>query len=173
MQKAHSVETATVRRTSPSHWTQLIRLFTWGLRQSSVSKTLRWTKIGRWLTSRMAIMLLILHHLERLRLIRFVMITWVCTWRLRPFLHYSRVCWSLGLPYGRFPCRVSRKRLDAFLFLILYYIVLWEGTRRSVVGWGTKLQAWRSRVQFPMRLLDFSVHLILPAALWPSDRLSL
>jgi hypothetical protein len=39
--------------------------------------------------------------------------------------------------------------------------------RGSVVGWGTILQAGRSRVQFPMRLLDFSIHLILPAAHGP------
>jgi hypothetical protein len=31
----------------------------------------------------------------------------------------------------------------------------------SVVGWGTILQAGRSRVRFPMRSLDFSIDLIL------------
>jgi hypothetical protein len=30
-----------------------------------------------------------------------------------------------------------------------------KGTRGSVVGWGTILQAGRSRFRFPMRLLDF------------------
>jgi hypothetical protein len=34
----------------------------------------------------------------------------------------------------------------------------------SVVDWGTMLQARRSQIGFPMKPLDFSVDLILPAA---------
>jgi hypothetical protein len=43
----------------------------------------------------------------------------------------------------------------------------------SVVGWGTMLQAGRSRVQISMRSLDFSIDLIPPVALWPWSRFSL
>jgi hypothetical protein len=37
----------------------------------------------------------------------------------------------------------------------------------SVVGWGTMLQAGRSRVWFQMRSFNFSIDLILPATLGP------
>jgi hypothetical protein len=39
------------------------------------------------------------------------------------------------------------------------------GVRGSVVGWGTMLQAGKSRVRVPMKSLNFSMDLILPAAL--------
>jgi hypothetical protein len=34
-------------------------------------------------------------------------------------------------------------------------------------GWGTALQAGRSRVRFPMVSLEFFIDIILPTALWP------
>jgi hypothetical protein len=48
-----------------------------------------------------------------------------------------------------------------------------EGARGSVVGWGTMLKAGRSRFRVSMRSLDFSIDLILPVVLWPWRRLSL
>ena len=45
--------------------------------------------------------------------------------------------------------------------------------RCGAVGWGTALQAKRSRVQFPMVSLEFFIDIILPAALWPWSWLSL
>ena len=47
------------------------------------------------------------------------------------------------------------------------------GARGDAVGWGTALQAGRSRVRFPMVSLEIFIYIILPAALWPWDRLSL
>jgi hypothetical protein len=45
--------------------------------------------------------------------------------------------------------------------------------RPTAFGRGTTLQTGISRFRFPMRSLDFSIDLILPAALWHWGRLSL
>jgi hypothetical protein len=50
---------------------------------------------------------------------------------------------------------------------------LQQGAHGSVVGWDIMLQAGRSRVPLAMRSLNFSIYLILPAALWPWSQLSL
>jgi hypothetical protein len=47
------------------------------------------------------------------------------------------------------------------------------GARDSVVGYGIMLQGGGSQVRFPKRSLDFSIDLILPAALSPWGGLSL
>jgi hypothetical protein len=64
------------------------------------------------------------------------------------------------------------------LFTVLYVTLLYRyvqyiqtytyiRARGSVGGWGTMLQVGSSKVRFPMKSLDFSIDLILPAAIWP------
>ena len=48
-----------------------------------------------------------------------------------------------------------------------------KGARGGTFGWGTALQAGRSRVWFPMVSLEFFIDIILPNALWPCGRLNL
>ena len=61
-----------------------------------------------------------------------------------------------------------------FLFAFLKFILIfYTGSRGSAVGWGTALQAGRSRIRFPMVSLAFFIVVILPVALWPWGRLSL
>jgi hypothetical protein len=65
--------------------------------------------------------------------------------------------------------------VDIQTVYFLVFILLKEGVgaRGSVVGRGTMLQVERSPVKFPMRSLNFSIDLIIQAALWPGGRLSL
>jgi hypothetical protein len=57
--------------------------------------------------------------------------------------------------------------MDRVCCMFLSYIVF------TFNFWSTMLQAGTSRVRFPMRALDFSIYLTLPAALWPWGLLSL
>jgi hypothetical protein len=52
-------------------------------------------------------------------------------------------------------------------------VKLTAGVRGGAVGWGTALQAGRSRVRFPMVSLEFFIDIILLVALWPWGQLSL
>ena len=49
--------------------------------------------------------------------------------------------------------------------LITRVNTLYIGSRDGAVGWGTALQAGRSRVRFPILALEFFIDIILPAAL--------
>jgi hypothetical protein len=69
--------------------------------------------------------------------------------------------------------RAESERLTYLGYDIKWACVLFLGARGGAVGWGTALQVGRSRVRFPIVLLEFFNDIILPAALWPWGWLSL
>jgi hypothetical protein len=56
-------------------------------------------------------------------------------------------------------------------FTVTNYIAV--RTRGGIIGSGTMQQARRSRIRLQTNSSDFSIYLLLPAALSPLDRLSL
>ena len=61
-------------------------------------------------------------------------------------------------------------------FCKIHFNIIFLPTSRWVggcaVGWGTAIQAGRSRVRFPILSLEFFIDTVLPAALWPWGWLS-
>jgi hypothetical protein len=95
------------------------------------------------------------------------------------YIQQSCICWLFAwLPWRRREyvppkLRWTFSRVSYQTAAINRYTIICCWRRCSVVGWCTMLQAGRSRVLFPLRLLDFSIDLIFPAALWPWGRIDL
>jgi hypothetical protein len=75
-----------------------------------------------------------------------------CTVTVRWYIHFALL--------HTHKCRNA----NTALYLIVISV---RGARGGAVGWGTALQAGRSRVRFPIISLDFFIGIILPTALWP------
>ena len=114
-----------------------------------------------------------------------------------------RLCRHVGVQFdsvAQIPCTLNhcgrKKKKQSALFLCskaghevslrqvsyclstLRFVFLFAGRTvptmgENVVGWGTALQAGRSRVRFPIVSFEFFIDIILPAALWSWGQLSL
>jgi hypothetical protein len=125
-------------------------------------------------------------HYLHLLLVQETWRAWMLAWHLHFLLWNMPVrCTWQAYNFKIFLFKSCQSLMDT-VFIILWLLYLfskfpWRNmclyvccrARGSLVGWGTMLQSGRSRVQFPMRSLDFLTDLILPAALKPWGRLSL
>jgi hypothetical protein len=71
------------------------------------------------------------------------------------------------------PSHISNRNFNTNRCIFVAVYPRHRGVRDGAVGWGTALQAGRSRVRFPMVSLEFFIDIILPAAIWPWGWLSL
>ena len=56
--------------------------------------------------------------------------------------------------------------LNTRKLLKIFGVIFYYGTRGCAVGWGTELQDWSARFWFPKVSLEFSIDIIITAALW-------
>ena len=88
-------------------------------------------------------------------------------YRCTPLLNLRSLIFGVT-PFGRL------RYITLSPYALFFYLrSLFQGARGGAVGWGTALQAGRSRVRFPMVSMEFFIDITLSVALWPCGRLSL